>query len=67
MGIRNKVALVREGRDYIGKFSKTWTKAARSVFMARSLLLVDAGEHGPRLSEELASQVTALSCARLNG
>jgi len=62
MGIRYKVALTREERDHLEKFTKTGTKAARSVLLARALLLVDAGEYGPHLSEELVSQATGLSC-----
>ena len=62
MGIRYKVTLTSEEREYLEKFSKTGTKAARSVLMARALLLVDAGEAGPQLSEDLVSQATILSC-----
>ena len=62
MGIRYKVTLTNEEREYLEKFSKTGTKAARSVLKARALLLVDAGEAGPRLSEDLVSQATGLSC-----
>ena len=62
MGIRYKVTLTKEERQNLEKFSKTGTKAARSVLMARALLLVDAGEHGPHLTEELVAQATGLSC-----
>ncbi len=62
MGIRYKVSLTSEEREYLEKFSKTGTKAARSVLMARALLLIDAGEAGPQLSEDLVSQATGLSC-----
>lgn len=62
MGIRYKVTLTTEEREYLEKFSKTGTKAARSVLMARALLLVDAGEHGPHGTEEVVSQATGLSC-----
>lgn len=62
MGIRYKVTLTKEERESLAKFSKTGTKAARSVLLARALLLVDAGEHGPHLAEELVSQATGLSC-----
>jgi hypothetical protein len=62
MGIRYKVSLTSEEREYLEKFSKTGTKAARSVLMARALLLVDAGEAGPQLSEDFVSQATGLSC-----
>jgi len=62
MGIRYKVVLTQDERDYLEKFSKTGIKAARSVLLARALLLVDEGDHGPHLSEELVSQATGLSC-----
>jgi len=62
MAIRYTVTLTREERDSLDKFSKTGTKAARSVLLARALLLVDGGEHGPRLTEEQVSEATGLSC-----
>jgi len=62
MGIRYKVTLTKEERENLEKFSKTGIKAARSVLLARALLLVDVGEQGPHLSEELVSQTTGLSC-----
>ena len=62
MGVRYKVTLTSEEREMLDKFSKTGTKAARSVLLARALLLVDSGEYGPHLMEEQVSQAIGLSC-----
>jgi len=62
MAIRYRVILTKEERDNIEKYSKTGTKAARSVLLARAMLLVDSGELGPHMTEEQVSQATGLSC-----
>jgi hypothetical protein len=61
MAIRHTVTLTREERDSLDKFSKTGTKAARSVLLARALLLVDGGDPGPRLTEKQVSEATGLA------
>lgn len=65
MAIRYRVTLTQEERDSLERFSKTGTKSARSVLLARALLLLDAGEFGPRLSEQRVSQAVGLSCRPL--
>ncbi len=62
MAIRYKVILSRVERENLAKYSKTGTKAARSVLLARALLLVDSGEFGSPMTEEQVSQATGLSC-----
>lgn len=62
MAIRYKVTLTKEERDNLDKFSKTGTKAARAVLLARALLLVDSGEYGPNMPEKQVSQAIGLSC-----
>ncbi len=61
MAIRYRVSLTSEEREQLDKYSKTGTKAARSVLLARALLLIDAGELGPRMSEEQVTQAVGLS------
>ena len=65
MAIRYRVTLAQEDRDSLERFSKTGTKSARSVLLARALLLLDAGEFGPHLSEQRVSQAVGLSCRPL--
>lgn len=62
MAIRYRVSLTREERESLDKYSKTGTKAARSVLLARALLLIDSGEDGSHMTEEQVSQATGLSC-----
>lgn len=62
MAVRYRVTLTNEEREVLDKFSKTGTKSARSVLLARALLLVDASDLGPCLSEKQVSQATGLSC-----
>jgi hypothetical protein len=61
MGIRYKVTLNKEERDHLNRFSKTGMKSARSVLLARALLLVDAGEYGPHCPESEIAMATGLS------
>ncbi len=61
MAIRYKVTLTQEEREYLDKYTKTGKKAARSVLLARALLLVDQGEHGPHSTEETVCIATGLS------
>ena len=65
MAIRYRVTLTQEERDDLERFSKTGTKSARSVLLARALLLLDAGELGPHLPEQQVSQAVGLSCRPL--
>lgn len=65
MAIRYRVTLTLEERDDLERFSKTGTKSARSVLLARALLLLDAGELGPHLPEQQVSQAVGLSCRPL--
>jgi len=48
MAPRYKVTLTEEERNELGAISTKGTRAARTVISARALLLLDAGEHGPK-------------------
>ena len=65
MAIRYRVTLTQEEREELDRFSKTGTKSARSVLLARALLLLDAGDLGPHLPEQQVSQAVGLSCRPL--
>jgi len=45
---RYKVTLAREERSELEAISSKGRRAARTVLYARALLLLDAGEHGPK-------------------
>jgi hypothetical protein len=48
MAPRYRVTLTKEEREYLEKISTKGKRAARTVLYARALLLLDAGEHGPK-------------------
>ena len=48
MAPRYKVTLTKEERDELETISTKGKRAARTVLYARALLLVDAGEYGPK-------------------
>lgn len=48
MAPRYRVTLTEEERKELEAISKKGRRAARTVLYARALLLLDAGEHGPR-------------------
>ena len=48
MAPRYKVTLTKEERNELEAISTKGRRAARTVISARALLLLDAGEHGPK-------------------
>jgi len=48
MAPRYRVTLTEEERGYLEEISTKGKRAARTVLYARALLLLDAGEHGPK-------------------
>lgn len=48
MATRYRVTLTKEERRNLAKLSTTGKRAARKILHARAILLVDAGELGPR-------------------
>lgn len=48
MVARYRVTLTQEERETLEEMSSTGTRAAKTVLYARALLLLDAGEHGPK-------------------
>lgn len=48
MAPRYRVALTKDEREYLESISTKGKRAARTVLYARALLLLDAGEFGPR-------------------
>jgi len=48
MAPRYRVTLTKEERNYLEGISTKGKRAARTVLYARALLLLDAGEHGPK-------------------
>ena len=48
MAPRYRVTLTPEERQELESISKTGKRAARTILYARALLLLDAGEHGPK-------------------
>jgi len=65
MAPRYRVTLSKDERDYLEEISTKGKRAARTVLYARALLLLDAGEHGPkwlvsRVSEALRTTSRSL-------
>ena len=48
MAPRYRVTLTKEERNFLEEISTKGKRAARTVLYARALLLLDAGEDGPR-------------------
>lgn len=48
MAPRYRVTLTKEERKYLEEISTKGKRAARTVLYARALLLLDAGDHGPK-------------------
>ncbi len=48
MAPRYRVTLIEEERKELEAISSKGERAARTVLYARALLLLDAGEHGPK-------------------
>lgn len=48
MAPRYRVTLTKKEREYLEEISTKGKRAARTVLYARALLLLDAGEHGPK-------------------
>ena len=48
MAPRYRVTLTKEERQYLEDISTKGKRAARTVLYARALLLLDAGENGPK-------------------
>ena len=48
MAPRYRVTLAKEEREDLEAISTKGRRAARTVLYARALLLLDAGEHGPK-------------------
>lgn len=58
MAPRYKVTLTKEERQELEAISTKGKRAARTVLYARALLLLDAGEHGPKwIVEKVAEAV----------
>jgi hypothetical protein len=58
MAPRYKVTLTKEERQELQAISTKGKRAARTILHARALLLLDAGEHGPKwLVEKVAEAV----------
>jgi len=45
---RYRVTLTKEEREMLEQMSTTGVRAAKTILHARALLLLDAGEHGPK-------------------
>ena len=56
MAPRYKVTLTAEERLELEELSSKGKRAARTVMLARALLLLDAGEHGPSWTVSKASE-----------
>ncbi len=56
MAPRYKVTLSREERQELETISTKGKRAARTVLYARALLLLDAGEHGPKWHVERVAE-----------
>jgi hypothetical protein len=48
MALRYRITLTKEEREMLEKTSTTGVRAAKTILHARALLLLDAGEHGPK-------------------
>lgn len=65
MAPRYRVTLTKEERIYLEEISTKGKRAARTVLYARALLLLDAGDHGPKwvvakVSEALGTTTRSL-------
>jgi len=65
MAPRYKVTLTPAERDQLGKFSTTGHRAVKAVLHARALLLLDAGDAGPRWTVATVSDAVGLTARSL--
>ena len=61
MAPRYRVTLTKQERNELEQLSKTGKKAARKVLYARTFLLVDAGEFGPKWKTEKVTEALGIS------
>ena len=61
MAPRYKVTLTKEEREELELISKKGKRAARVVLYARALLLLDAGEHGPKWAVAKAGEALGVT------
>ena len=65
MAPRYKVTLTKEERQELQAISTKGKRAARTVLHARALLLLDAGEHGPRWFVEKVAEAVGMTARSL--
>ena len=65
MAPRYKVTLTEEERSELEAISTKGKRAARTVLYARALLLLDAGEHGPRWFVEKVAEAVGTTTRSL--
>ncbi len=61
MARRYKVTLTEEERQDLGEISTKGTRAARTVLLARALLLLDAGDLGPKWVTSHVAEAVGMS------
>jgi hypothetical protein len=65
MAPRYKVTLTKEERQELHAISTKGKRAARTVLHARALLLLDAGEHGPKWFVENVAEAVGMTTRSL--
>lgn len=65
MAPRYKVTLTKEERSELAAISTKGKRAARTVLYARALLLLDAGEHGPKWPVEKVAEAVGTTTRSL--
>ncbi len=65
MAPRYRVTLSAEEREELEQISTTGIRSAKTILHARALLLLDAGEHGPRWNVSAVSDAIGLSTRSL--
>ena len=65
MAVRYRVTLTKDEREDLEVISTKGQRAARTVLLARALLLLDAGEEGPKWKVSLVAEAIGTSTRTL--
>lgn len=62
---RYRITLTQDEREMLNDISSTGVRAAKTILHARALLLLDAGEHGPRWKVADAAEALGMTSRTL--
>ena len=65
MAPRYRVTLTTEEREMLEQMSTTGVRAAKTILHARALLLLDAGEHGPKWKVSVVADAMGMTSRSL--